>query len=131
MSRLSSNVLGMVGALIGGGLGVLLFRWVASQGFYGPFLIGGMVGLGSMALAQHPSRARGLVCGVLAISLELVGEWWVFPFVKDPGLGYFLANFARLGPLKLGLMGLGGVMAAYLGRDHRLLLRGEGTKLRP
>jgi hypothetical protein len=118
MSRALSNLLGMVGALAGGALGVVIFGWVVSQGFYAPFLIGGLVGLGCLALARHPSWGRGIACAVVAVVLEVVAEWREFPFVADRSFGYFLAHLNDLRPLTMLLMTLGAVLAAWLGRDH-------------
>lgn len=118
MSRAMSNLLGLAGALVGGTLGVVVFGWVVSQDFYAPFLVGGLAGLGCMALARHTSWVRGIACGVLALVLQVVAEWREFPFVADRSFGYFVGHLHHLRQLTIVLMALGAVLAAWLGRDH-------------
>src|SRR5947199_207594 len=74
-TRIISNVLGLIGAAAGGVFGHLLFWWIVRQGFYALILPGGMLGLGCGLLARHPSRARGVVCGVAGLALGLFTDW--------------------------------------------------------
>ena len=122
MGRAVSNLLGMAGALAGGIVGVFVFGWIVGQGFYAPFLIGGLAGLGCMGLASHPSWGRGIACGLLALGLEVVAEWREFPFLADRRFGYFLSHLHQLRPLTMILMAVGAALAAWLGRDRLGLL---------
>jgi hypothetical protein len=114
-SEALSNILGLVGAVVGGGVGFIIFRWVAGQGFYAPFLLGGLSGLGCMALARHASTARGVVCGMMAVAFELVAEGFVFPFVRDARFAFFFTHLHWLPPIKIVLILFGGLLAGYLG----------------
>ena len=58
--HLISNLLGLVGAIIGGVLGFYTFGWLFEHGFYGLMIPGALLGLGCSLLAQHPSSTRGL-----------------------------------------------------------------------
>jgi hypothetical protein len=113
-----SNALGLLGTLLGGAVGFVVFRWIAGQGFYAPFVVGGLSGLGCMALARHSSPGRGVICGVLAVVIEVIAEGMVFPFVRDDRLAYFLTHLHWLPPVKLVMIALGGLLAGYLGREH-------------
>src|SRR5262249_40155099 len=91
MSRsLLSNLLGLVGAAVGGAIGYFAFRWFCKQGFYAMVLPGGMLGLGCLILARHRSMARGIVCGVAAVALGLFTEWR--HFWANRTLGQFLTE---------------------------------------
>ena len=50
---LISNVLGIVGAVIGGVLGFYTFRWLRGQGFYGLMVPGALIGSGLQLAGQH------------------------------------------------------------------------------
>lgn len=119
MPDLLSNVLGLVGGVIGGVVGVVVFVWIVGQGFYAPFVVGGLVGLGCLAMSRHPSWGRGIACGVVALALEIYAEWHEFPFVADRGFRYFLQHLNDLRSLTWVLMLLGAALAVWLGRDYR------------
>jgi hypothetical protein len=113
-----SNLLGLAGAGVGGILGYFAFGWIIRAGFYGPFVPAGLLGLGCATLSAHRSTLRGVVCGIAGILLGVYSEWTYFPFRADDTLGYFIKHVHTLPPLKLLLIGLGGVLAFWLGRDY-------------
>jgi hypothetical protein len=115
--HLVSNLLGLVGAVIGGVLGFYTFRWLVGQGFYGLMIPGALLGLGCSLLAQHPSTIRGIVCGVAALGLGLYTEWHFFPWNADNSLTYFLKNVTNLKPITLLMLGAGAIIAFWIGRD--------------
>lgn len=119
---LISNLLGIVGAAVGGTVGYLLFGWIATQGFYGIMIPGGLLGFGCGLLASHKSELRGVACGLAAVILGLYCEWKVFPFTKDGSLDYFLKHLGDLRPLTWIMIVVGSVIAYYLarapGRNH-------------
>jgi hypothetical protein len=117
---LISNFMGLVGATIGGVLGFYTFRWLVGQGFYGLMIPGALLGLGCSLLAQHPSPARGVVCGLAALALGLVIEWNFFPFNADGSLSYFLKNVTSLKPVTLLMIGVGAFLAYWMGGEARL-----------
>ena len=77
MSRyLISNLLGLVGAALGGVAGFYVYRWILNQGFIGGMIPGAFLGLGCSLLARHPSLARGVVCGVAGLMLGFFTDWY-------------------------------------------------------
>jgi hypothetical protein len=115
--HLISNLLGFVGAILGGVLGFYTFGWVLEHGFLGLMIPGALLGLGCSLLARHSSVARGVFCAVAALALALFADWWYEPFNADASLKYFLAHVGDLGPVRL-LMILFGILIAYwVGKD--------------
>jgi hypothetical protein len=115
--QLVSNLLGLVGAMIGGVLGFYTFGWLVGQGFYGLMIPGALLGLGCSLLAQHPSTARGIVCGLATLGLGVFCEWKFFPFAADGTLSYFLKNLSSLKPLTFLMIGVGALIAFWIGGD--------------
>lgn len=117
--RLISNVLGMVGAAIGGALGFYVFGLALGKGLYALVVPGGFLGIGCGLLARHPSVVRGYVCGVLGLGVGLFSEWWYRPFTEDKSLTYFLSHIQSLdgGSFTWGMLVLGTLVAYWLGRD--------------
>lgn len=112
-------VLSMLGALVGGALGYLVFVWLARQGFYGLILPGAAMGLGCAALSKTRSNARGIVCGVLAVPVGLLSEWRSAPFVADQSLGFFLGHLHHLQPITIIFIVLGAVFAYWFSAGAR------------
>jgi hypothetical protein len=83
-------------------------------------LPGASFGLGCYGLSRHPSRPRGVACGLAALALGLVSEWSASPFLVDDGLAYFLAHVHHLRVITLIMIAAGGVVAFLLGQDHYL-----------
>ena len=73
MSRyLISNLLGLVGAALGGVAGFYAYNWILNQGFVGLMIPGAFLGLGCSLLAQASvDLARGCLRGRGAL-LEFV-----------------------------------------------------------
>src|SRR5690242_13513243 len=105
--QITSNLLGLIGAVVGGVLGYYTFRWIYHQGFYGMMIPGALVGLGCGLLAQHVSPIRGVVCALAALALGLFTEWSFFPFADDRSPAFFLKNIAALSPVTLGMIAAG------------------------
>ena len=116
-TRIVSTVLGMVGAAVGGLVGYLLFFWITRQGFYGLMIPGALLGLGCGLLARHPSIPRGVACGAAAVVLGLYTEWKFRPFVADDSFAYLLTHPQQLQPVTLLMIGVGGLIAYWLGKD--------------
>src|SRR3954452_19904291 len=106
-----SHLLGLVGAVIGGLLGFLIFQWLVGQNLYGLMIPGAMLGLGCSLLAQHRSPARGIICGLAALILGLYTEWRFYPFRADGGFPYLVAHFFDLKPITQLMIGVGAVFA--------------------
>jgi hypothetical protein len=120
--QLTSNVLGLLGAIVGGVLGYYTFSWIFDHGFYGMMIPGAFLGLGCGLLARHPSQLRGALCGVAALALGLYTEWRFFPFRDDQSLAYFLRHVPDLSPVTLVMIAAGAFFAYWLGRDAGLSL---------
>jgi hypothetical protein len=115
--RLISNLLGLVGAIVGGVLGFYTFGWLVGQGFYGLMIPGAFLGLGCGLLAQHASIPRGIACGVAAAILTVFTEWKFFPFVADTSLPYFVRHLTDLRPVTVLMTVIGAVIAFWVGKD--------------
>ena len=105
---------GLGGAIAGGALGYLLFRWLVSQGMYGIMIPGVGLGLAAGFAARGKSQTLGILCAVAALVLGVVAEWSALPFVKD-SLGFFLTHLHNLAPIKLIMIGLGTAFAYWFG----------------
>ena len=57
--QITSNLLGFIGAVVGGVLGYYTFLWIVDQGFYGMMIPGALLGLGCGLLSQHASHSEG------------------------------------------------------------------------
>jgi hypothetical protein len=116
--RVLSNVLGLVGAALGGAIGFWLFGQLLKVNLYGLVLPGALLGLGCDLLSRHVSTARGIACGVAGLVLGLFAEWWHFPFQDDPSFAYFLAHLGSLdrGVWAYAMLAVGTLLAFWWGR---------------
>jgi hypothetical protein len=103
---------------MGGVLGYFAFGWLARQGFYAVALPGALLGAGCGLFARRRSMPLSIICGLAALALGTFSEWSYFPFIADPGFGYFMAHLHLLPAIKLLLLGVGGVLGFWfsLGR---------------
>ncbi len=104
--------LGIIGAVVGGTVGVIVFGWILRQGFYGLILPGLFVGLGCQLLARMPCRNLGIFCGAFSFPLSLFAEWSERPFSADGSLHFFLTHLHELQPLTW-IMIVAGIALAY------------------
>jgi hypothetical protein len=111
-------VRGLGGAILGGLLGYLAFRWLYSQGFYGLMLPGVLLGLGAGLAARGTSQALGIVCGVAALALGTYAEWSVAPFRQDSSLWFFITHMHHLSGVKLLMLVLGAACGYWFGRGR-------------
>ncbi len=126
MNRLLiGNLLGLIGAAVGGVLGFYTFGWLEGHGFYGLAIPGAFLGLGCGLLAQHRSTSRGVACAVAALVLSIYAEWKYHPFLADGSFAYMLKHLSELSPVTLLMMTIGTAIAFWVGRDagFRLLPR--------
>jgi len=112
-----SNLLGLVGAIVGGVLGFYTFGWLLDHGFYGLMIPGAFLGLGCSLLVQHPSTIRGILCGLSALVLAIFTEWYHGPFKADNSLSYFLSHLTSLSPVTFLMIGVGALIAFWVGKD--------------
>jgi hypothetical protein len=122
MSRyLISNLLGLVGAALGGVAGFYAYNWILTQGLVGLMIPGAFLGLGCSLLARHPSILRGIVCGIAGLFLSLFTHWYNAP--TDASFLEFLKGAKDLLPITLLMAGLGTFIAFWLGKDAGLARR--------
>jgi hypothetical protein len=114
-AKLKNVLRSLAGAALGGALGYLGFIWAAQYGFYAMVLPGALLGVGSGWLGGDRSKVRAVVCVALALGLGLFCEWRARPFIKDPGLAYFLAHIPNLQPVTLLMIILGAAFGGWFG----------------
>jgi hypothetical protein len=85
---------------------------------YGMMIPGALIGLGAALAAQGRSVLLGLICAAAAVAAAILIEWAVFPFIKDKSLSFFLAHLHQLRPMTMIMIGLGGVLAFWLGQGR-------------
>jgi hypothetical protein len=119
------SVRGVIGALVGGAVGFIVFVWLARQGLYALVLPGAMVGLGCAVLLQRSSNLAGILCGLAAVPLCLFCQWKILPFRDDPSLAYFVTHLHELDrPTVTWIMvGISAAFAYWLGKGR------DGTPL--
>jgi hypothetical protein len=115
--HLISNLLGLVGALVGGVLGFYTFGWVLEHGFLGLMIPGALLGLGCSLLARHSSITRGVFCAIAALGLSLFSDWWFEPPDADASFKYFVLHATDLDPVRLAMIGLGMIIAYWVSKD--------------
>ncbi len=109
---------GIAGGIVGGVIGFFLVRWLAGQGMYGMMIPGALIGLGASLAARGKSLTLGILCAVAAVVAAVVIEWAVFPFLKDKSFSFFIAHLNHLKPMTMIMIGLGAVLAFWLGQGR-------------
>jgi hypothetical protein len=110
---LTSNVLALCCACLGGALGYLGFVLLLDQGLYALILPGSLLGLAA-GIVRNRSPMVAVLCGALAVAAGLLAEHQVSPFVADRSLGFFLAHVSDLPPVRLFLVACGGLIAFWV-----------------
>lgn len=118
---------GLIGGVVGGFVGYLAFAWIVRQGFYAPVLPGALAGIGCGLASRSDSNLRGALCAVVALLAGLLAEWWLFPLPvrTDGGFLAFLRHAHRLPPITLIMLGLGGFLGFWWGREWTLRPRSK------
>ena len=110
---MTSNVLALCCACAGGALGYLGFVALLDQGLYALILPGSQLGLAA-GIVRNRSAFVGVACGFLAVVAGLLAEHQVSPLVADHSLAYFLAHVSDLQPVRLFLIGCGGIIGFWV-----------------
>ena len=126
--HLVSNLLALVGAIIGGVVGFYTFGWLVGQGFYGLMIPGAFLGLGCGLVAQHPSILRGIICAVAATALAVYTEWRFFP--KGLDFQDFVTHLREEPPLTLIMIVVGAAIAGWIAKDAGFRLSAVGRVTR-
>jgi uncharacterized membrane protein (UPF0136 family) len=111
---------GLLGAVVGGYVGYLLFRWLLSHGFYALVVPGAVMGLVAGLAARGRSQPLALACAIAAIALAVYAEWVRAPFAKDGSLLYFVSHLHQLdgAVIKFVMIGLGGACAYWFAQGR-------------
>ena len=100
MPDLRNTALTLAAAAVGGAAGYFAFMWLASMGFYGLVLPGGLLGLAAGTF-KNRSIAVAVVCGVAALGLGLFADWNVERFPENGSFWYLVMHFYQLSPVTL------------------------------
>ena len=118
-----SDILVLVGALVGAVVGFAASAWLMRQGFYAMVLPGGLAGLGA-GIFRSRFLPIHIICGILALSAGFLAEWQLRPFIADPSLNYFVHNVSQLQPMTWIMIIAGGAIGFWIplsrGFDARL-----------
>ena len=128
---LISNLLGLVGAALGGVAGFYLYCWIVSKGYIGGMIPGAFLGLGCSLLARHQSYARGVVCGIAGLVLGFFADWYTNDTTKT--FLEYLQDLKRVNQVYMLMILLGAAIAFWIGKDSGLasLTRREGRPAAP
>jgi len=107
--------LACIGALIGAAAGAFVTKFAAQSGFYAIIVVGILTGLGAILISRRGNWGIAIIAGVIALAASLWTEWWLYPFVVDDSLGYFVQHIGDLPPFRLLIHVAGAGCAAYIG----------------
>ena len=112
--------LALAGGILGAIVGHVVFKWVASQGFYALALPGAFVGWGASYFLRRRNPTIGAVAAGITAVVSIYSEWATAPFVADESLAYFVMHLHHLRPMTW-IMILIGIVIGYslgAGRDR-------------
>jgi hypothetical protein len=111
---------GIIGAVVGGYVGYLIFRWLLAKGFYALVLPGAVLGLTAGFAARGRSQPLAIMCAIGALCLAIYAEWVRAPFAKDDSLLYFVTHLHQLdgAVVKYVMIGLGMACAYWFGQGR-------------
>lgn len=106
--------LACLGAMAGAAFGVVI-AWIASRnGFYALIIIGVLAGFGANPLSHRGHWPIAILAACIALLVSLWTEWWLFPFVADDSLHYFIAHLGDLPAFRLMMHVVGAAVAGYI-----------------
>ena len=106
----------VVGAAVGGLVGVVGYFWLLKQGYYALVLPTGLVGVGCGQFARRPSNARGLVCALVGLAAGFTCDWKSTGGLKDMSFGEVLGQLGNFHPVTWLMLGLGTALSFSMGR---------------
>lgn len=109
----------VVGAAVGGLVGVVGYFWLLRQGYYALVLPTGLVGVGCGQFARRPSTARGVICALLGFAAGFTCEWKSTIPLLDKGLGEVLGQLGNFQPVTWLMLGLGTALSFWMGQGVR------------
>lgn len=117
LRQIGGAVLALIGAVVGGFIGYVIFNWLIGQGYYGLMIPGAFLGLGCSLFATRRSMVRGLLCGFAALGLGLFCEWKRFPFAADESFGYMVKHLGDKGQVTIIMLVVGSLLSFWIGKD--------------
>lgn len=99
-------------AMGGAAAGVLLTWLVSKQGILAGAAPGGLLGMAA-GYVRHRFLFVPIVCCIAALLVGIGTEWWLFPFVANESLGFFLTHLHDLRPASLIMIGIGAAIGFY------------------
>ena len=109
--QIRTVALGLLGAVVGGALGYLVFFWAVKQGFYALILPPALMGLCAGFCARRRSVPLAIICGVAGLALGLFTEWRYAPFRADGSWPYFITHLHHLRPITMVMLALGAILS--------------------
>lgn len=105
----------LVGASLGGAVGVTAYWLLLQSAYYMPGVAGIGLALGVSAAARWRRLAWGVLTALLALVLSLGTDWWFRPFLADPSLSFYLRHLTDLSGLTLASLLIAPVLGFYFG----------------
>ncbi len=106
--------LACLGAIAGALLGAVLSYAAAKAGFYAIILVGVTTGFGATIAARRGGWIVALIATLVALTASLYTEWYLYPFVADDSLNYFIHHLGDLRPFTLIVHAAGAAAAGYI-----------------
>lgn len=109
---------GILGAIVGGLVGFLIYKWLLGYAIYAGILPGALVGVGFSIAARRPILTAGIVCGLVG----LIFGFWCDAATNNPPenlINYFQTfDMVPTVPNKI-MIGIGGLLAFWFGKGNR------------
>ena len=112
-----SWVRGIGGAIIGGLIGFLIFKWLLTQGVYAGMLPGGFIGAG---FGIGAARKMGWTAAILCAVVGLVFGCWADAATNDPAqtLQEYIKDYNRIPGSSKIMIGLGALASGWFARGN-------------
>ena len=113
----SGWIRGIIGAIVGGAIGFVLFKWLWSQGFYAGMLPGGFIGAGfGIGAARQMGWAAAIACAIVA----LVFGCWADAATNETAqtLMEYVGDYARIPDINKIMIALGTLASGWFARGR-------------
>jgi hypothetical protein len=107
---------GAMGAILGAFAGSAIFVGLAKIGLYALIAPGALTGMGGAWLSRVYSPVVGVICIAVATAATILCEWFMFPFIVDGSLSYFVTHLHKLRTMAMLFGGIGIIVAFVFGK---------------